>query len=134
METEIHYMFLDGVPYDGTINSINPTDIASTTILKDATATAIYGSRGANGVILITTKSGKNGKSSIEIDMKTGVNFIGLPRHDVIRNPNQYLALSWEGLYNWGVASGQTDPEEYANENLFWRCWTKRKFQLLQYK
>ena len=110
---------LDGVPYDGTINSINPTDIASTTILKDATATAIYGSRGANGVILITTKSGKNGKSSIEIDMKTGVNFIGLPRHDVIRNPNQYLALSWEGLYNWGVASGQTDPEEYANENLF---------------
>jgi len=49
---------VDGVPFTGSINSINPADIASTTVLKDATATAIYGSRGANGVIMITTKKG----------------------------------------------------------------------------
>src|SRR5690606_33534204 len=66
---------LDGIPFSGNINSINPEDIESTTILKDATATAIYGSRGANGVILITTKSGKKNTSSIEVDVKTGINF-----------------------------------------------------------
>ena len=49
---------LDGVPYNGNINAINPNDIETTTILKDAAATAIYGNRGANGVILITTKRG----------------------------------------------------------------------------
>ncbi len=52
---------LDGVPYNGNINAINPNDIESTTILKDAAATAIYGNRGANGVILITTKRGDAG-------------------------------------------------------------------------
>ncbi|HWJ30266.1 MAG TPA: TonB-dependent receptor plug domain-containing protein, partial [Flavisolibacter sp.] len=50
---------VDGVPYSGNINAINPNDIASITVLKDAAATAIYGSRGANGVIVITTKTGK---------------------------------------------------------------------------
>jgi len=110
---------LDGVPYFGSINAINPNDIESTTILKDATATAIYGSRGANGVILINTKKGNANESYIEIDGKYGQNESLLPRYNVIRSPEEYIAIGWEGLYNRGVASGQANPEQWANDNLF---------------
>ena len=112
---------VDGVPYNGTenINSINPADIKSTTVLKDATATAIYGARGANGVILITTKTGTAGESSITVDVKTGFNVSLLPRNEVIRSPEEYIGLGWEAKYNKGVAEGQSNPEAYANNNLF---------------
>ncbi|WP_274475367.1 SusC/RagA family TonB-linked outer membrane protein [Mangrovimonas aestuarii] len=110
---------VDGVPFQGSINSINPSDIESTTILKDATATAIYGARGANGVVMITTKRGKSGQSNIEVDFKTGYNFSLLPRQDVIKSPEQYIELSWEGLYNKAVAQGQADPVGFANSQLF---------------
>jgi len=110
---------LDGVPYTGELNAINPNDIASTTILKDATATAIYGSRGANGVILLTTKSGKAGKTVIEANVKRGVNVSGIPRYSTIKSPEQYIGLSWEALYNKGVARGEADPTAYANNSLF---------------
>ena len=56
---------VDGVPYDGTLSSINPSDIESMTILKDASAGALYGARGANGVVMITTKQGKEGKTNV---------------------------------------------------------------------
>nr|WP_319266623.1 SusC/RagA family TonB-linked outer membrane protein [uncultured Draconibacterium sp.] len=110
---------VDGIPYSGQLNALNPNDIESTTILKDATATAIYGSRGANGVILITTKSGMDGESVIEADIKYGVNVSGIPRHEVIKSPEDYIGLSWESMYNRGVATGQADPVAYANDNLF---------------
>ena len=56
---------VDGVPYDGSLSSLNPNDIESMTVLKDASAGALYGSRGANGVIVITTKKGKNDRVRI---------------------------------------------------------------------
>jgi len=56
---------VDGIPYDGNLNDINPDDVSNVDILKDASATAIYGSRGANGVILITTKKGRGGETRI---------------------------------------------------------------------
>ncbi len=109
----------DGLNIDtGILNNINPADIQSTTVLKDATATAIYGSRGANGVVLITTKSGSSGKTSIEVDVKTGINNQIIPRYDVIKNPEQYIGLVWEGLYNRGVATGNADPVGFANSTL----------------
>jgi TonB-linked SusC/RagA family outer membrane protein len=110
---------VDGVPFFGSLNSINPNDIASTTVLKDASATAIYGSRGSNGVILITTKSGKSGESTIEVDVKTGMNYSLLPRHEVLRSAEEYIELSWEGVKNYGAASGSSDPAAFANANLF---------------
>ncbi|WP_167618902.1 SusC/RagA family TonB-linked outer membrane protein [Maribellus sediminis] len=110
---------LDGVPYSGALNAINPNDIESTTILKDATATAIYGSRGANGVILITTKSGREGDAIIEADVKVGVNVSGLPRYNTIKSPEDYIGLSWEAMYNRGVIANASDPVAYANANLF---------------
>ncbi|GAA4305000.1 TonB-dependent receptor [Compostibacter hankyongensis] len=64
---------LDGVPYNGSIAGINPSDIASIEVLKDASSAAIYGSRGSNGVILITTKKGATGKPVISYDGQFGI-------------------------------------------------------------
>ena len=110
---------VDGVPFSGSINSINPADIASTTILKDASATAIYGSRGANGVVLINTKTGSSTDNYIEVDIKTGVNDQLIPRYDVISSPEEYIGYVWEGIYNRGVSTGSADPAAYANSRLF---------------
>lgn len=111
---------VDGVPFLGNISSINPGDIASMSVLKDATATSIYGSRGANGVVIINTKSGKGGDSFIEIDARTGVNFRNLPRYDVVNSPERYVEYGWEGLYNQGkYIEGVSDPVAFANSSLF---------------
>ena len=110
---------VDGVPYTGSINSINPSDIASTTILKDATATAIYGSRGANGVVVITTKTGSTSKSYIEVDVKTSINDQLIPRYNVVRSPEEYIGYVWEGIKNKAVVDGRPDPVGFANANLF---------------
>jgi TonB-linked SusC/RagA family outer membrane protein len=110
---------VDGVPFSGSLNSINPADIESTTVLKDAAATAIYGARGANGVILINTRNGKGKDSFVEIDGQFGTNMSLIPRYDVIRSPEQYIGLSWEALHNQGVAVGNANPENYANTRLF---------------
>ena len=110
---------VDGVPFAGAINSINDADVASITVLKDAAATAIYGVKGANGVIVITTKNGRSQKSFIEVDGKYGINQSILPRYDVIRSPDEFIALGWEALYNQGVATASTDPVNYANIRLF---------------
>ncbi|WP_421810149.1 SusC/RagA family TonB-linked outer membrane protein [Flagellimonas sp.] len=110
---------VDGVPFSGSINSINPADIQSTTILKDATATAIYGSRGANGVVLITTKSGSTSESYVEIDVKSGFNMQLIPRYDVITSPEEYVGYVWEGILNRASINGEADPVAFANANLF---------------
>lgn len=67
---------LDGIPFAGNINDINPNDIVSINVLKDASATAIYGSRSSNGVILITTKRGKTGKPTLSYDGYVGLNTV----------------------------------------------------------
>lgn len=112
---------IDGVPLTdaNALNAINPADIVSYTVLKDATATAIYGARGANGVIVITTKSGSRDKSSIDVEYKAGVNMSLLPRYDVIKSPEDYIALTWEGMKNRGISAGEINPVAYANNRLF---------------
>ena len=81
---------IDGFIGGGDLNSINPSDIASMEILKDASATAIYGARGANGVILITTKKGTAGKSKISFDVYHGIQ--QLPRKiDLLRGPDRAI-------------------------------------------
>ena len=121
---------VDGVPFDGgttasntinlsALNTINPSDIENLTILKDATATAVYGARGANGVVVITTRSGKSNRSSIEVDFKTGVNVSLLPRYESIKSPEEYIGISWTAMRNRGVLTGESNPESFANANLF---------------
>ncbi len=111
---------VDGVPFSGTLNGINQADIASVTVLKDAVATAIYGSRGANGVIVITTISGKGKKSFIEVNGKYGVNMSLIPRYDIIRSPEEYIELAYESIYNQGRSTNAVGgPGKYANDRLF---------------
>ena len=115
---------VDGIPLDaGSISSIDPSDIASTTILKDATATSLYGSRGANGVILITTKKGSsNGDDGkIEIDIKAGANMRLLPMYDVIDSPEDYIVTAWQSLYsqNYALYQNENKAITYANKNLY---------------
>jgi TonB-linked SusC/RagA family outer membrane protein len=121
---------LDGVPFSGTLNAINPADIESTTVLKDAAATAIYGARGANGVIVINTKRGKRNDSYIEIDNRTGHNFDFLPRYQTIKNPEQYIGLVWESIYNRGVNTNQADPVAFANNRLFGATGVNAKYNM----
>ncbi len=77
---------VDGIPLAGGIEDINPNDIASMEILKDASSTAIYGSRGSNGVVIITTKRGSPGKTTVSIDAYSGVSK-SLGRIDVMNGP-----------------------------------------------
>jgi TonB-linked SusC/RagA family outer membrane protein len=83
---------LDGAPYSGTLASINPLDIESMTFLKDATATALYGSRGANGVILLTTKRGGNtsGRPKISLDASVGTLNRFIPRYETLGAKDYY--------------------------------------------
>lgn len=110
---------VDGVTFDGDISSIDPGDIASTTVLKDATATSLYGSRGANGVIVITTKNGNaNEQAKITVDLNYGANMHLLPMYDVITSPQEYVEMAWQSLYN--SMSGSTDTKiTNANNALF---------------
>ena len=110
---------VDGAPYASDISAINPADIESMTILKDAAATSIYGSRGANGVIVITTKQGKKGKSVISVDLKTSINTLFLPNYDVIESPEEYIQLSWASLRNKAILLGEADPAGWASTNLY---------------
>lgn len=91
------------------MNSINPNDIESIEILKDADATAIYGSRGANGVVLITTKRGKAGAVSVDLNVRSGVSMVN-QRIDLM-NTEQYLAMRMEAVANDGdvIRTGEYD-------------------------
>jgi TonB-linked SusC/RagA family outer membrane protein len=82
-------------------NAINPADIESIEVLRDADATAIYGSRGANGVILITTKSGKAGKTNLALNAWNGIGEVQHP--PTLFNTQQYLEMRHEALNNNGV-------------------------------
>lgn len=97
---------IDGAPMSMGLNSINVDDIESVDILKDASATAIYGSRGANGVVLITTKKGKSGNGVINVKANVGISQVAnMPK---MLNASQYAALSNEMLSAGGIA---TNPD-----------------------
>ncbi len=105
---------VDGVTYEGDISAIDPSDIASTTVLKDATATSLYGSRGANGVIVITTKKGNsNEEAKIDVDVYYGANMHLLPMYEVIKDPQEYVEMAWRSLYN---SIDISDPQKHFQE------------------
>lgn len=85
------------------LNSINPSDIESIEILKDADATAIYGSRGANGVVLITTKKGKSGKTVFSVNASTGV--ASITKKLDLMNTQEYLAMRAQAFANDGITT-----------------------------
>ena len=107
-------IILDGVPYDGDISSINPSDIASMTVLKDAASNAIYGARGANGVVMITTKNGNTGDAKVTFDAKWGTNSRLIPQYDIIKDPGLYTQTQFKSLYNSQLYAGQSAADAYA--------------------
>ncbi|MGN0068476.1 MAG: SusC/RagA family TonB-linked outer membrane protein [Prevotella sp.] len=108
---------LDGVPYDGEWNSINPSDVASVTVLKDAASNALYGARGANGVIIVTTKKGSQSRVNINLDMKIGSSSRASKRYDTIDNPALYIETNYAALYNSYIAKGQSAYDAHVNAN-----------------
>jgi TonB-dependent starch-binding outer membrane protein SusC len=114
--------YIDGNIAISPFNILNPSDIASIEVLKDADATAIYGSRGANGVILITTKRGKAGDTKYEINMSTGLSKVA--RFVEMVGTDEYLAIRKKAFANDGVTSyppdaydlnGTWDQTRYTN-------------------
>ncbi len=115
---------VDGMPYNGDISAIATTDIEAMTVLKDAASTALYGERGANGVILITTKKGTEGQAKVTFDLKWGSNSRAVPNYDVITDSRQYLEQAYRAIYNTrlyvqGNGEDIAGAHAYANANLF---------------
>ena len=102
---------VDGMPYEGDLNILNTNDIESMTVLKDAASNALYGARGANGVIMVTTKKAKSGDAVVTIDAKWGVNSKALEEYDVITSPAQYYETHFKALYGYYA---QTNPAAKA--------------------
>ena len=124
---------LDGIPYGGSINDINPDDIATLDILKDASATAIYGSRGSGGVILITTKRGsKTGKSVTSYNGYYGISNV-TGEYKTFNGP-EYAALKTEAAAGNSInpgtnAYGLTTAEQAGLANGTSTDWQKLIYQ-----
>ena len=103
---------VDGIPYDGDVVSINPNDIESMTVLKDAAAASLYGSRAANGVVIITTKSGKEGKTRVSYNGEIGWNKMAVDQYNTI-GASDYISYARESLANYYMEyEGVTSKEE----------------------
>ena len=92
-------IIVDGMPYDGSLNTIAPSDIESMTVLKDAAAASLYGSRAANGVLVITTKKGKTGKPVINFRGAWGTSD-NAAKNPTKADPYQQLTNTWRAIYN----------------------------------
>ena len=108
---------VDGVPYDGELSSINSADIETMTVLKDAASTALYGARGANGIIMITTKKGTSGKARINFDAKWGVNSRAIKTYDVMTSPKNYIETAYQSIYNSQISLGYSPEDAIIRAN-----------------
>ncbi len=125
---------IDGVPFGGNISDLNPADIESLTVLKDAASAALYGNRAANGVILITTKKGKSGRVNVTASVTQGMYQRGMKEYNYA-TANEFMEVEWLELYNRTLypsldmsfadivataqdASKRAAAAEYASKNL----------------
>lgn len=106
---------VDGVPYAGNISEINAADVASLNVLKDAASTSLYGSKAANGVIIITTKTGKSNKDKFTLNISQGLSSRSVPEYSRV-SAEQYYPLEWEALRN---SRRMRNPEEIEAANLY---------------
>ena len=103
---------VDGMPIEGGLDYVNPSDIESIEVLKDAASGAIYGARAANGVVLVTTKSGKKGKVKVNYNFSYGWQSKWRTR-DVL-NATEYAVMMNEGYLNAGMAAPYADPYSFG--------------------
>ena len=109
---------VDGAPYDGDINNISTQDIESMTVLKDAASNALYGARGANGVIVITTKKGKQGEAKVTLDAKWGANTRATQDYNTIKDPAQYYEMYYGALKGYYMNTlGMNESNAHAQAN-----------------
>ncbi|HEY5688841.1 MAG TPA: SusC/RagA family TonB-linked outer membrane protein, partial [Yeosuana sp.] len=111
---------VNGVPFQGDINSINSSDIDSFTVLKDAAAAALYGSRGSNGVIIITTKKGTRNATTVNLDVSTIYTTRAAKDYNVITEPGMYYEAHFLAMKNFLINRGETptDAANIAAENM----------------
>ncbi len=111
-------IIVDGAPYSASLSNIPQEDIESVTVLKDAASAALYGARGAAGVILVTTKNGKNKKAQISADAKWGVNSRAVQDYETINDPGRYYEAIYGQYYNYYYYGlGQSVESANANAN-----------------
>lgn len=103
---------VDGMPIEGGLDYLNPADIASIEVLKDAASGAVYGARAANGVVLVTTKQGKEGRAKLTYDFSYGWQSVAKKRN--VLNASEYAMMMNEGAVNSGVAPLYADPASYG--------------------
>ena len=112
---------VDGAPYEGDMANLNPNDIESITVTKDAAANALYGARGANGVIQIVTKKANRGEAKVVFDGKVGWNSRALQHYNTVSNPAQYYEMQYGALRDYYLNNGYDANAAWlkANQNLF---------------
>ncbi len=104
---------VDGIPYDGAISAINPNDIETLTVLKDAAAGALYGSRGANGVVMITTKKGVEGKAKVNFKANWGIASRAIPRYETM-DERGYVETVYQSYKNNQIYNNGLSPQAAA--------------------
>ncbi|MCL5130506.1 TonB-dependent receptor [Algibacter sp. L4_22] len=121
-------IIFDGVPFSGNLSEINPKDVGSLEVLKDASAAAIYGSRGANGVILITSKKGKEGQMTVNYSVSTTIN-------QAVNIPSLMDGKTfYETKIDRGLTTSLVEDEGYAaGRNTDWVDLATRTGQTLQH-
>ena len=110
---------VDGMPMGGNISDLNPADIESISVLKDAASCALYGNRASNGVVLITTKKGTSQRMSFDLRINQGTYTRGIKEYELM-NANQFMEASWMNLKNSQISAGMSPAEAaaYASKNL----------------
>ncbi len=114
-------VIVDGAPYTASLSNIPQSDIESVTVLKDAASAALYGARGASGVIIITTKRGRSGEAVVSLDAKYGVNSRAIQDYDVITDPAEYYEAYYSQLYNYAFYKQNQEvaaANAWANETM----------------
>ncbi|MCR4825090.1 MAG: SusC/RagA family TonB-linked outer membrane protein [Bacteroidales bacterium] len=111
---------VDGVPYNGSISNINPQDIESITVSKDAVSNSLYGSRAAGGVVMVTTKSGAKTSSNIQFSASAGVLSRAYKDYNMVTDPAEFYRLTWYGIRNTEYVAGASAEEAalIASESL----------------
>ncbi len=112
---------VDGVPYENGISDLNPSDIESISVLKDAASSALYGNKGSNGVVLITTKKAKQvDKVDVNLSINQGMYTRGIGQYDKL-GTDQWMEQVWTGMYNRYRTTSDRTPEgiaEYLKSNI----------------
>ena len=111
-------VIVDGSPYSASLSNIPQNDIESISVLKDAASAALYGARGAAGVIIITTKKGKSENAQITVDMKWGANTRADQDYDLITDSGEYYEAVYDAFYNYyRYGQGNSHHNSFINAN-----------------